>query len=91
METEKKCVWRSLFCCEEYAKRTSTCCDGRLCIFQRLAHFFHHCLCFACRRFSSQIHTVDGACKRAMDSKPRESCCMSKEAKERIKKKLEEG
>ena len=90
MEQEKKCLWKSLFCCEEYAKRASCCCDGKLCFFQRVMHFFHHCLCLSCRRFSFQVNTLDGACKKLLDAKPSDSCCMSKEAKERIKKKLEE-
>jgi hypothetical protein len=89
MESGKPGLLKSLFCCEEYAKRTSNCCDGRLCLFQKIAHFFHHCLCFTCRRFSSQLSIVDCACKKVLNDKPTDSCCMSKEAKERIKKNLE--
>jgi hypothetical protein len=89
MSTDKTNFLKSLFCCEEYAKRASTCCDGKLCLFQRAAHFFHHCLCFTCRRFSSQISIIDCACKKVLNEKPSKECCMSGEAKERIKKKLE--
>ncbi len=89
MDTNKESLWKSLFCCEEYAKRSSTCCDGKLCIIPRIMHFIHGLICFTCRRFSSQIRTVDGACKKVLEGEISKSCCMSKEAKERIKKELE--
>ena len=53
-----------LFSCKEYSMLCSKDRDVQLSPYERFAKYFHHFICFTCRRFSKHLDIIDGACKK---------------------------
>jgi hypothetical protein len=91
--SEKKSYFRSFtsfFSCKEYTKY---CCKKEvtpLTFTEKLAHLFHHVICFTCRRFSKQISALDCACKHLTKESSLGEKKLSEDAKKKISDTLKE-
>lgn len=82
----------SLLSCKKFTQLSSRSMEKPLSIVEWLQYRFHFCLCFTCRRFERQIHTIQKVLSIAAERDERfekagESCSpgLSAEAKERMK------
>lgn len=77
-------IVKSYLSCKHY---TEMCCKSRdqnLTTFEKSKYYFHHILCFTCRRFSRQVEMIDKVCERLVDCDSSESTKLSEEAKSKI-------
>jgi Cdc6-like AAA superfamily ATPase len=80
----------SFFSCKEYTKY---CCKKEvtsLTFSEKLAHRFHHLICYTCRRFSKQISSLNCACKYITTEGSLGEKKLSEETKKKISEKLKD-
>lgn len=79
---------QKLLSCKHYSELTCKSRDKQLTRTESLIHYFHHALCFTCRRFSKQIDFIDSVCRRMKDADSNTK--LSDDAKSRICSTLKE-
>ena len=75
---------KSFLSCRDYSKGSSKKRDSKLGKYDLAKYYFHHVICFTCRRFSKQLDSIDQACCVLKESEPFLDQSLSEEVKAKI-------